>query len=39
MSLNNEPEDKAQYENYIYKKSEGNKLKKYYLVLIDKDIY
>ena len=39
MSLNNEPEDKANYENYIYKKSEGNKLKKYYLVLIDKDIY
>ena len=43
MSLNseenNENEDKAKYENYIYKKSEGNKLKKYYLVLIDKDIY
>ena len=32
-------DDKAKYENYIYKKSEGNKLKKYYLVLIDKDIY
>ena len=43
MNLNNEDnsmtEDKAKYENYIYKKSEGNKLKKYYLVLIDKDIY
>ena len=41
LNLNNEEniEDKAQYENYIYKKSEGNKLKKYYLVLIDKDIY
>ena len=41
MNLNNEEhvEDKAKYENYIYKKSEGNKLKKYYLVLIDKDIY
>jgi len=41
MNLNNEQsdEDKAKYENYIYKKSEGNKLKKYYLVLIDKDIY
>ena len=41
MNLNNEPneEDKARYENYIYKKGEGNKLKKYYLVLIDKDIY
>ena len=38
MSLNNE-DDKAKYENYIYKKSEQNKLKKYYLVLIDKDIY
>ena len=41
MNLNNEPneEEKAKYENYIYKKGEGNKLKKYYLVLIDKDIY
>ena len=41
INLNMEPneEDKAKYENYIYKKSEGNKLKKYYLVLIDKDIY
>ena len=34
MSLNNEPEDKAQYENYIYKKSEGNKLKKYLKIYI-----
>ena len=41
INLNNDAneEDKAKYENYIYKKSEGNKLKKYYLVLIDKDIY
>ena len=42
MSLNNEEnheEDKAKYENNIYKKSDQNKLKKYYLVLIDKDIY
>ena len=43
MSLNNEEnnenEDKAKYENYIYKKSDQNKLKKYYLVLIGKDIY
>ena len=41
MNLNNDEndEDKAKYENYIYKKSEGNRLKKYYLVLIDKDIY
>ena len=41
MNLNNNTneEDKAKYENYIYKKSEGNRLKKYYLVLIDKDIY
>ena len=45
MSLNND-ENQAQnennkitYENYIYKKSDGNRLKKYYLVLIDKDIY
>jgi len=42
FSLNNEEkneEEKAKYENYIYKKSDGNRLKKYYLVLIDKDIY
>ena len=42
FNLNNEEkneEDKAKYENYIYKKSDGNRLKKYYLVLIDKDIY
>ena len=39
MNLNSETEDQAKYENYIYKKSELNKLKKYYLVLIDKDIY
>ena len=45
MSLNNNENEnqnennKINYENYIYKKSEGNKLKKYYLVLIDKDIY
>ena len=41
MNLNNgaNEEEKAKYENYIYKKSEGNRLKKYYLVLIDKDIY
>ena len=41
INLNNDAneEDKAKYENYIYKKSEGNRLKKYYLVLIDKDIY
>ena len=39
INLNKETEDKTKYENYIYKKSEGNKLKKYYLVLIDKDIF
>ena len=45
MSLNNNENEnqgennKIAYENYIYKKSDGNKLKKYYLVLIDKDIY
>ena len=45
MSLNNDESqaqnenNKITYENYIYKKSDGNRLKKYYLVLIDKDIY
>lgn len=45
ISLNNDENqvqnenNKITYENYIYKKSDGNKLKKYYLVLIDKDIY
>jgi len=43
MSLNNDENqnenNKITYENYIYKKSDGNRLKKYYLVLIDKDIY
>ena len=32
-------EDKITYENYIYKVSQNNKLKKYYLVLINKDIF
>ena len=31
--------EKVTYENYIYKVSTTNKLKKYYLVLINKDIY
>ena len=31
--------EKITYENYIYKVSTTNKLKKYYLVLINKDIY
>jgi len=45
MSLNSDENqtqndnNKVAYENYIYKKSDGNRLKKYYLVLIDKDIY
>ena len=42
MSLNDEEnskEDKVTYENYIYKVSQNNKLKKYYLVLINKDIF
>ena len=37
LSLNDE--EKVTYENYIYKVSATNKLKKYYLVLINKDIY
>jgi len=39
FSLNEMMEDKITYENYIYKVSTTNKLKKYYLVLINKDIY
>ena len=42
MSLNDEEKDKeakVTYENYIYKVSQNNKLKKYYLVLINKDIF
>ena len=41
MSLddNNQSEAKVTYENYIYKVSQNNKLKKYYLVLINKDIF
>ena len=42
MSLNeegNNNNDKVTYENYIYKVSQNNKLKKYYLVLINKDIF
>ena len=38
MSLNDDTK-KVQYENYIYKLSQNNKLKKYYLVLINKDIF
>ena len=37
LSLNDN--EKVTYENYIYKISTTNKLKKYYLVLINKDIY
>ena len=37
LSLNDN--EKVTYENYIYKVSTSNKLKKYYLVLINKDIY
>ena len=40
MSLNDDPsEGKVTYENYIYKVSQNNKLKKYFLVLINKDIF
>ena len=35
----NEKEKKITYENNIYKVSQNNKLKKYYLVLINKDIF
>ena len=41
--VHNNPEknddDKVTYENYIYKLSDKTKFKKYYLVLINKDIY
>ena len=37
LSLNGN--EKVTYENYIYKVSTSKKLKKYYLVLINKDIY
>ena len=39
FTLNELKEEKITYENYIYKISTTNKLKKYYLVLINKDIY
>ena len=39
LTLNEMVEEKITYENYIYKVSTSNKLKKYYLVLINKDIY
>ena len=39
LTLNELKEEKITYENYIYKVSTTNKLKKYYLVLINKDIY
>ena len=39
MSLDDKEETKVTYENYIYKVSQNNKLKKYYLVLINKDIF
>ena len=39
MSLNDDKEGKVTYENYIYKVSQNKKLKKYYLVLINKDIF
>ena len=42
MSLNDDldnNEKKITYENYIYKVNKHNKLKKYYLVLINKDIF
>ena len=39
FTLNEMKEEKITYENYIYKVSTSNKLKKYYLVLINKDIY
>ena len=39
FTLNEKMEEKITYENFIYKVSTTNKLKKYYLVLINKDIY
>ena len=39
FTLNELKEEKITYENFIYKISTTNKLKKYYLVLINKDIY
>ena len=39
LSLDAKKEEKITYENYIYKISSTNKVKKYYLVLINKDIY
>ena len=39
FTLNEIMEEKITYENFIYKVSTTNKLKKYYLVLINKDIY
>ena len=39
LNLNEIKDEKVTYENFIYKVSNTNKLKKYYLVLINKDIY
>ena len=39
LNLNEIKEEKVTYENFIYKVSNTNKLKKYYLVLMNKDIY
>ena len=39
FTLNDLKDEKVTYENYIYKISTTNKLKKYFLVLINKDIY
>ena len=36
---NKEDNNNCSYENFIYKLGENNKMKKYYLVLINKDIY
>ena len=38
-SENNINKDKINYENYIYKISENNKISKFYLLLIDNDIF
>ena len=38
-SENNINNDKINYENYIYKISENNKISKFYLLLIDNDIF
>ena len=39
LNLDGSESNKITYENYIYKANKGNKLKKFYLVLVNKDIF